>query len=572
MDNRIVDSNEKVIGDLLNDNMQYNVPKYQRDYSWGDEHIEDFLEDLLRQTTGVFEPSHNYYFFGTCYLILNNNDNSHSIVDGQQRIATIMIFFAAVRDLLIENRPDEAEKITSKIMNSNKKPRLSLNENDNDLFTRIIIDKNKHQIKMEFLEQRSEINPKLFGAYEKIYDTLKEKMDNQEREESFNHIINIAQYLEKYFVVLVNTVDNEEIAQNIFDTVNRRGKRLTESDYVKNKLLEIATMKGLDAKILNGKWTDLRQTINDTKENESHFLRHYLIAHHTRVSRKRVPDEIQRIAKEELEVDKLIDDIDDSATNYFDLMLPNNDRFNEKTVYALESLKAIRSESVYPVLLAGLKAKYSDQEIQQLANTVLLFFFRTKTIGKRESNQVEIALAKICEDIRTEKPQIDKIKNNLRNHHIYSNDSDFESRIRAYKPTNTAARYMLIELEEESRKRNKMEKLKNKNELLKYYAEYIMPEKNNSDWLKELKSKGTSQNKYKKYHSQNSAKIHNRVLVNDQPTPKTHINTFEGKKAKYKNSILKTTSDVFDYEKWDQEIMNERLIKFIKMSRTIWKL
>ena len=65
---------------------QYAIPVYQRAYSWGEKQWNEFLEDLKEATKGE-----NHYFFGNVLLEKPNNEVS-DIIDGQQRITTIIIF------------------------------------------------------------------------------------------------------------------------------------------------------------------------------------------------------------------------------------------------------------------------------------------------------------------------------------------------------------------------------------------------------------------------------------------------------------------------------------------------
>ena len=65
---------------------QYAIPVYQRAYSWGEKQWNEFLEDLKEATKGS-----NHYFFGNVLL-----ENTGDIIDGQQRITTIVIFARAL--------------------------------------------------------------------------------------------------------------------------------------------------------------------------------------------------------------------------------------------------------------------------------------------------------------------------------------------------------------------------------------------------------------------------------------------------------------------------------------------
>ncbi|MBA7559614.1 hypothetical protein ES708_01229 [subsurface metagenome] len=74
----------------------HGVPNYQRPYAWKDEQVNNLWEDLY--------DSENEYFLGT--FVFNNEylnlRNTKEIVDGQQRLLTLTIFFAVLRDIFLE--------------------------------------------------------------------------------------------------------------------------------------------------------------------------------------------------------------------------------------------------------------------------------------------------------------------------------------------------------------------------------------------------------------------------------------------------------------------------------------
>lgn len=80
------------IGSLIK-NKNLKVPIHQRPYSWQKEHIEDLLNDIKNNF------KENEYFLGTIVLTAGDN-NKNEIVDGQQRITSVSLIYASIRDLL----------------------------------------------------------------------------------------------------------------------------------------------------------------------------------------------------------------------------------------------------------------------------------------------------------------------------------------------------------------------------------------------------------------------------------------------------------------------------------------
>lgn len=72
------------------------IPRFQRDYSWGEEEWEDLWVDILGALPADGEPAH---YMG--YLVLQTgNQREFSVIDGQQRLTTVgLIVLAAMRIL-----------------------------------------------------------------------------------------------------------------------------------------------------------------------------------------------------------------------------------------------------------------------------------------------------------------------------------------------------------------------------------------------------------------------------------------------------------------------------------------
>ena len=82
---------------------KYIIPRYQREYSWSKEQLEDFYSDIvsnIKKEKGTYKIQE--YFFGTVILVGNMEkpNTPIEIIDGQQRITTITIFLSVLSDIL----------------------------------------------------------------------------------------------------------------------------------------------------------------------------------------------------------------------------------------------------------------------------------------------------------------------------------------------------------------------------------------------------------------------------------------------------------------------------------------
>ena len=80
------------IGHFISDNY-LKVPIYQRSYTWEKSNVNDLLQDIKSSYP-------DEYFIGT--IVVNDKDDYLEIIDGQQRLASITIFFTAIRNLILD--------------------------------------------------------------------------------------------------------------------------------------------------------------------------------------------------------------------------------------------------------------------------------------------------------------------------------------------------------------------------------------------------------------------------------------------------------------------------------------
>ena len=94
---------ERTIREILSAKCQYEIPRFQREYSWDKRNYKEFLEDMANNLSiKDGEPSCTSYFMGTMLFVGDPENNSGKpilVVDGQQRLTTITILFSAIARL-----------------------------------------------------------------------------------------------------------------------------------------------------------------------------------------------------------------------------------------------------------------------------------------------------------------------------------------------------------------------------------------------------------------------------------------------------------------------------------------
>jgi hypothetical protein len=97
------------LADLLGHYRSFRVPEYQRVYAWGEHQVGLLLSALEAASEGAEQEAGHWLYLGTIYLAVADDGQDAEIADGQQRILTATMLYAAGRDLADD--PLEAERL-----------------------------------------------------------------------------------------------------------------------------------------------------------------------------------------------------------------------------------------------------------------------------------------------------------------------------------------------------------------------------------------------------------------------------------------------------------------------------
>ncbi|WRE94702.1 DUF262 and DUF1524 domain-containing protein [Helicobacter pylori] len=331
-----------------NQNNQFVIPIYQRVYSWEKEQCEQLWDDVIK--IGGNDKM-NGHFIGSILYVLDGNTPSSPllIIDGQQRLTTIMLLFIALRDHL--NDEDELlekfsrKEIESYLINNNKdgdkKFRLILSESDKDTLLSLI-DKNKRK--------PSEPSVKIMENFKLFEKWISENTDKLET---------IFKGLEKLMIVWIALEKGKDDPQLIFESMNSKGIELTQTDLIRNYIVMETETEEKQKDFYNGYWRAMEE---DFKQNETlfnRFVRHYLTIKTGKIpNEKRVYEAFKRYQQERgIETEVLLQDLQ-KYCGYFCQIAFKKEKDKDLNK-ALSFLVDLEMDVVYPLLLE-LYSDYSD--------------------------------------------------------------------------------------------------------------------------------------------------------------------------------------------------------------------
>lgn len=253
------------------------VPDYQREYVWKvDDQVEQFLIDLDNE----FQPEQKEqsgYFLGS--IIIVKNGEKYDVIDGQQRLTTIVITMCALRNILQE-RQRLLDKKGSEYLKTIGEWLSSYDINSDETLNRLDLQYEESQGFMsQLIEGRVEnfadtaSVKKMAEAYEHIHQNLSNKI-----EESLSGFIAFARYFLTKVELVVIESENLSSALKIFETINQRGASLNAMDLVKNLLF--SHVKETQFSAIKTIWKTITNNLEACRESDNplRFLRYFLMA------------------------------------------------------------------------------------------------------------------------------------------------------------------------------------------------------------------------------------------------------------------------------------------------------
>jgi len=450
---------DKTIKELLLSEHQFIIPRFQREYSWERKHYKEFLSDMLDcLLVGQGNITVNQYFLGTMLFVgdcFENEQDEISVVDGQQRLTTITILFSALSDRFLQLGE---EKLSQQVF------RYIMTEDDNGEPIRIIKSKTHYPFFSFFIQDRkkenvqeanSEEEEAIKEAFEYLYDNLDEEKlraylkkrygsDEVDKLSYVNILKAIRDQVLGTTFVSISTKERKQ-ANMIFEILNAKGKNLTETDLIKNKIFEIVDDVE-PADYAEEKWKLIKSILNTSGADVGfvQFYRHFWISKYKKSGKNNLYDDFKANVKPKTKVryKQFLQEIEDSAKLYVKITAPKRSDFDNRKEYfgVVQSMNALTNYfnivQVRIALLALLEAKEKElislKQFKEIVYYLENFHFAYNAVGAKPTNKLETIYSRFAIKLRasTTKEEarsfIGALKAELDD--IYISYQDFEDR------------------------------------------------------------------------------------------------------------------------------------------------
>lgn len=258
-----IESHDRRVDELLKGNI-FLIPRFQREYSWEPDHVSAFWTDIL-------DNMNESYFIGAM-VVYKKNRSTVAVVDGQQRLTTITILLCAIRDAFKEldetNMADGLQAYIEQKDRENKTVYVLKTETSFPYLQEEILKNSPSELKIPARREEEAIQ-RAFNIFKnQISDCVAGFLSNKEQTEPDNKNDALA-WLKRLrdtvfdLNLILVTLDTEDDAYLIFETLNTRGKDLALADLLRNHFAKyLKPISEVDQAKL--KWAKVLDTIQNS--------------------------------------------------------------------------------------------------------------------------------------------------------------------------------------------------------------------------------------------------------------------------------------------------------------------
>jgi len=551
-------TSNKTYRQLMGNGLRYEIPKFQRDYSWEAEHWDDLWQDIR----ALLANEDNEHYMG--YLVLQTSNNKEfQIIDGQQRLTTMSLLILSTLKCLKElvDSGIEAEnnlKRKDSLLNSYigyvdpvtliSNNKLKLNRNSDDYYKQHLV-----LLKELPLRNTNASEKHMRECFNWYYDRIKKEFNTGESLAAF-----IDNIVDKLFFTVIEVTDQLN-AFKVFETLNSRGVQLSSADLLKNYLFFVVdeTKPHIsEIEELENIWSKIVGKLGEQKFED--YLRYYWNSIHKSVGKKNLFKTIKGSIKSKDQVFELIRNLNDTADIYLAIQNPEDELWKDKPEIrkSLKELKLFQIRQINSLFLSALR-NLEVENFKKLAKICSVISFRYNIIGGLNPNAQEdvyntVAL-KILSNKRFEVADFQT---------IYVSDLNFENDFSTKEFKNTTRNHKIVKYI-----LSKIEVYQHRNEIDPesdlFTIEHILPENADDTWgnftFEEI--------------NRSVYRIGNLTLLEKKLNREADQKAYVEKIVLFAQSNSELTKTLPDnFNTWNEDQLAARQRELAKHAKAIWKI
>ncbi|MGW1138924.1 GmrSD restriction endonuclease domain-containing protein [Streptomyces zhihengii] len=410
---------ETLFADLVQGKtQQFQVPLYQRTYSWTERQLAQLWGDILEQVTLLGdEDGASTHFLGSVVLAPSPQNaptfNRWLVVDGQQRLTTLSLALAAIRDHIAGAQPDEAARIAEDYLVNKRK-------SGTDRFRLLPTQADRAQYAAQVNGTTADhgAGDRVAAAYQFFRTKLVQAEDPAEPVDP----LRIEEAITTRLTLVAVTAERGDNVHRIFESLNNTGLKLSQADLLRNYLFMKLRTRG--EHVYETYWLPLQDSLSNEELEQLMWL-HLVLDGDDRVRRQDLytaqQQHFEKRAAGDPEIEEYIRELHRRSAHFRKVIHPREETSPVVRAY-LERLHDWQAMVTYPALMLVLdrraRGELDDAETARALSYVESFLVR-RTICRVPTNN----LNRIFQSVPAQLPRDVPVADGL--HRLLSSDNRF---------------------------------------------------------------------------------------------------------------------------------------------------
>ena len=524
-------------------------------------HVQELFQDL----TDAISSGKRTYFLGAIVLTLGGEGNLE-IADGQQRLATTTILLAAIRDYyFLKNDQDMVRELhhflhTFVRETRENNPRLRLNVVDNDFFTRrvLTVPGDDSRENMSPSQPSHHLLEKATALAKQHVKNILSPLSDSAKNDQLNRWLDFIEYSAQ---IITLEVPDDMNAYVMFETLNDRGLRVSQSDLVKNYLFAEAASRISEAQ---DRWSSMNGALEILEDDDAtiNFLRHLLISLYGPVRERDVLERVRANVRGRASAIDFLDTLSSAAGDYVALQTPTNMKWSGNCLRMkklIHDLLLLRVTPLRPLMISVFR-NFAPNEMEVAFRRFVYWSVRWLIAGGARSGRVETAIGTAARKVTSgEITTADALTEAL--DPALPNDSRFSL---AFRNLTVAiprlARYYLRTLEIVYHDEAEPEWVPNEDTAIT--LEHVMPQNPGVNWP------GIETAIHSTYYK----RLGNMALLAESPNADIGNDPFDKKKEGFEASDYQLTKEIANGDVWGPAEIEKRQYRLSELAIKAWPL
>ncbi len=551
---------ERKIVDLFSEvNTFFSIPVYQRNYNWQEKQCQILFEDILK--AGKDKEIFSHFIGSIVYIhegVYTTGSKEFYIIDGQQRMTSLMLLFLSLYNKLKNIEENEAERIYEcYIVNkfAKKDIKLKLLSSEKNIF---ILDKIS---KGNFKELEDYQDRNILKNYFFFKNEL-EKLNEIE-------IKNFLEGIDKLLYVDIALEKGKDDPQKIFESLNSTGLDLSQADLIRNYILMDLDRESQN-EVYHNIWVPIEKNCQLSDGNKitsyvSDFIRDYLTLKNNEIPNKnKIFEEFKKFYNNKVEVNKnKLEDIKKYSEAYSNIINPDLER--EKEIKKELNYLRMLDQTVINPFLIGILVDYREKKISKKDTLKILELLQSYLWRRFITGEPSNVLNKIFQTMYSKVSKTGDYYLNLEKNLInqtFPNNEELKSalKIKPLYKDKAKLRYVFEKIENH-----------NHNELIdfnneKITIEHIFPQKPNKSWREKYSEHELEEMKNFKDTISNLTLTGSNIILGNKSFLEKRDEPIHG----FKNSKLFLNKYLGNLNEWNLSTMSERFDILFEDIIKIW--